>query len=140
MLNSGHGAIQIGAMLTSAAATFLLGGVWYGVLFPKVWARAYGFTAEQLQAMSARPARTFSLLFACDLALAAGLSLLAGTAGVVSALDGIRLGLLVWGGAVAPLAFATQVGSGRPVLGYVVDGGRQLAACVVAGAIIGAWR
>ena len=37
------------AVLAAAASTFVLGGLWYSVLFAKVWQRAAGVTDEQLK-------------------------------------------------------------------------------------------
>jgi hypothetical protein len=37
------------AVLAAAASTFVLGGLWYSVLFAKPWQRAAGVTDEQLK-------------------------------------------------------------------------------------------
>jgi predicted membrane protein len=48
-------------VLVAAAATFMLGGLWYGPLFGKAWQRRVGLTDEQLK--SANMARTFGVSF-----------------------------------------------------------------------------
>lgn len=48
-------------VLVAAAATFVLGGLWYGPLFGKFWQRRVGLSDEELQ--SADKARTFGLSF-----------------------------------------------------------------------------
>jgi predicted membrane protein len=48
-------------VLVAAAATFMLGGLWYGPLFGKAWQRRVGLTHEQLK--SANMARTFGVSF-----------------------------------------------------------------------------
>lgn len=48
-------------VLVAAAATFVLGGLWYGPLFGKAWQRRVGLSDEQLK--SANMARTFGVSF-----------------------------------------------------------------------------
>ena len=54
------------AILASALASFLLGGIWYSpVLFSRVWQREAGVTDEQLK--NANMAKIFGLAFVCCL-------------------------------------------------------------------------
>ena len=48
-------------VLAAAASSFLLGGLWYGPLFGKLWQRLTGLTEQQLAAGS--PAKVFGLSF-----------------------------------------------------------------------------
>ncbi len=128
------------AVLTAAAASFMIGGVWYAALFGKAWARAYGYTEEQLKAMGANPARTFSLMFVCDAVSAAVIAVIAQAAGVAGAVEGIVLGVLLWLGVAAANGLQVHLGSGRPFGGFVIDTGKQLVALAVVGLVIGVWR
>lgn len=128
------------AALAAAVASFVIGGVWYAALFGKAWARAYGYTDEQLKAMGANPARTFSIMFVCDVVSAAVIAAIAGGGGVGGAVGGAALGLMLWLGVAAANGLQVHLGSGRPFKGFVIDTGKQLVALVVMGLIIGSWR
>ncbi|MFW2350811.1 DUF1761 domain-containing protein [Qipengyuania sp.] len=43
------GEINLGAVLLGALAFFLVGAIWYGVLFGKAWQKAAGMSDDQLQ-------------------------------------------------------------------------------------------
>ena len=47
------------AVAAAAASTFILGGLWYSLLFAKPWQRAAGVTDEQLK--SGAPASSSAL-------------------------------------------------------------------------------
>ncbi len=128
------------AILVAGVASFMLGGLWYAALFGKAWMRAYAFTDDQVKAMSASPARTYTVLFLCDLVFAVGLALLVRLIGVESLADGLVLGAFLAVLIVAPLTLATQIGSARSIRGYAIDFGKHAGSLLLAGAILGAWR
>lgn len=47
--------MQILALIVATVANFLLGGVWYSLLFGKIWAREEGLTKEDLKCHSSTP-------------------------------------------------------------------------------------
>ena len=49
-------------VLAAAASSFVLGGLWYGPLFGKLWQRLTGLTAEKLTAAGGQ-AKIFTLSF-----------------------------------------------------------------------------
>jgi len=55
-------------VLAGTAAFFLVGSLWYGVIFPKVWQRAAGLTNSQLQ--TGRMPLIFALTFALEMLIA----------------------------------------------------------------------
>jgi hypothetical protein len=57
------------AVLTAAFSTFMLGGLWYGPLFGRVWMRASGMTEEKAKLGS--PVKIFGISFALQLVAAA---------------------------------------------------------------------
>lgn len=133
-------AVNWWAVLVAAGASFVLGGVWYMVLFGKAWRRVYGFSDEDLERMGAHPERTFPTLFLCDLVAAAVVAVLAAQLGIVGAPGGVALGLVLGLGVIGAGTLATATGSGRPVKGWLIDAGKHVASFIVMGAILGAWR
>lgn len=132
--------INIWAALVAGVASFIVGGLWYAVLFGKAWQKAYALTDEDIKKMGAHPERTFPALFLCEVVTAFGVALLAINIGIESAVGGIALGAVLWAGIAGALSLATHLGGERPVQGWVIDTGKQLASLIVIGAIIGGWR
>jgi len=64
------------AVLLAAASTFVIGGLWYSLLFAGPWQRAAGLSDEQLKTGSAR-------IFIGSFLLAASLAAFIGDAGLV---------------------------------------------------------
>lgn len=128
------------AVLAAAVASFVIGGLWYTVLFGRAWQRIYKFTEADLKQMGAHPERTFPTLFLCDLAAAVVVAVLAINLGLTGALPGVGLGIMLWAGVLGAGMLATTIGSGRPFRGWLIDAGKHLASLVVIGAVVAGWR
>lgn len=140
MLNIDWGAINWLAVLVATVVSFVIGGAWYAAIFAKAWQRLHGFTEEQAKALGANPARTFSILGACDALAAIALAVLAQKCGVEGIVDGVGLG--AWAAILTLGAFvvSTYAASGKPMGLAVIDGGKMGVCLLVMGAILGAWR
>ncbi len=68
--------VNIWAVIVSAIAAFMVGGIWYAAIFGKAWVRLHGFDEGQVKEMEKTQARTFGLFFVCDLVTATVVSLL----------------------------------------------------------------
>ncbi len=90
--------INFWAVLVCAVASFMVGGLWYGLIFAKTWAAVHGFSDDQLASMAKKQGRNFAMFFATDLVMATVISMLAVSLGVASAVQGTALGLLLWVG------------------------------------------
>ena len=123
------------AVLVSAVLTFVLGGLWYGPLFGKVWMRASGMTEER--ARQGNPAKIFTLSFLLQLAAATSLAMFIGT-------EGTSFG--VFAGAMTGVFFvATAFGvvylfEQRPLAHWAVNSGYHIVSFTMMGAILGAWH
>jgi len=123
------------SVIVAAVSSFMVGGLWYGPLFGRVWMQEWGFSEEQLGG------RSMPMVF--------GLSLLA------SFIASINLEMFI--GAEADLAFglfagfAAGLGWVAAFLGilylfemrslklYLINAGYCIVALTVMGAILGAW-
>lgn len=123
------------AVLAAAVSAFLLGGLWYGPLFLKPWAKASGVDP---QASPGHPAKVFGTAFACSLVAATAMAFALPT--TVSTLHGALLGA-----GIGLLFVATSFGinyafSQRPALLWLIDGGYHVAQFGLYGLILAAWR
>ena len=63
------------AILVTAVVIFVIGAIWYSVLFGRAWTAAHGYTPEQLEGMWSGMARAYGLSFLCYLVLSLVLAL-----------------------------------------------------------------
>lgn len=132
--------VNVWAVLVSAVASFMVGGLWYGVLFLKSWVTLHGITEEQGQALAKKQGRNFALFFVGDLVMATVISVLMVNLEIATAVQGALLGLVLWLGVAATLGGAKKAAEGKPLALYAIDTSHELTSLVVMGVILGAWR
>lgn len=130
------------AVLVAAAATFVLGGLWYTALFGKLWQKLNGYSAEKVKAMQkARPPQVFfGVMIGSYLILAAVLGILFHSFGVASAGTGAAVGGLIWLGPAAAIGMTSWIASDKHIGVYAIDLLYQLVFLLMMGAILGGWR
>jgi len=122
------------AVVVAAAAGFITGGFWYGVL-GNAWAQAQGKTKDDFKP-SPKP---FIIAIISQLVMAYVLSGLIGHLGDVTLTRGIISSLFVWAGfVITTLATNHAFQHAKPSL-TLIDGGHWLAVLLVMGAVIGAF-
>lgn len=122
------------AVLVAAATTFVVGGLWYSVLFAKTWQRASGVTDEQLRHGSAR---IFAGSFALALVMAVTLAAFIGA-------EGIAFGVFAGGAAgvcwVAAAFGVNYLFERRSLRLFAINAGYNVVTFTVMGAILGAMQ
>ncbi len=130
------------AVLAAGVAMFLIGGIWYGAVFAKLWQRLHGYTDEQVKAMQkARPPQIFfgTMLLAYILG-AIAMEFLVVNLDLKSAFNGAVLGAFLWLFATTAIGLTDHITRTRPFAAYVLDSSYQLVAFIVAGVTLSAWR
>ena len=130
------------AVLVAGIATFVLGGLWYGMFFKKLWQQLHGYSDEKVKEMQkSKPPPVFlGTMIVSYLVMATVLSVLMGAIGIVTVVGGVTLGLLIWLGFAAAIAMTDWISSSRRLASYGLDLAYQLAFLVMMGAILGGWR
>lgn len=127
------------AILVTAVVIFIIGALWYTVLFGKLWLAAHGYTPEQLEGMKTRMGMTYGLSFLCYLVLAAVMDLLVLRMEITEAVGGVKLGLICWLGFVATIGLTANLYSNKSFTAYLIDAAYQAVFMVVAGVILAIW-
>lgn len=122
------------AVLVAAVVTFVLGGVWYGPLFGRVWRAAEG-RAEPQPGRQKHPALVYGLSFVLMLIAAAALALFLGQDPTVPRAVGV--GLVVGAGWVATSFGVNYLFAGRRFALFAVDAGYNVVLFAAMGLIIG---
>jgi len=125
------------AIVVAAIAYFVLGGLWYGILFHKTWIALEPMTVEQAKGTGLAIAYIVSFLL--ELLIAYSLAQLCIWRNANTASRGASVGVLVWIGFVGPIALMTYMFEMRPRALYAINEFYPLAGLVLMGVILGAW-
>lgn len=127
------------AVLVAAVAYWILGAIWFGVLFGKQWMAYQGWTEEMVTKMGA-PVAPYIVSFLLNLLIAFTLAQVCAWRGAYTASRGASLGILLWIGFVGPTAYTTYMYAMRPKGLFAIDQFYPLVGFCIMGAILGAWN
>jgi hypothetical protein len=126
-----------GAIVVSVVAYWLLGALWYGVLFSQRWMALEGITMEQARSMN--PVLPYVITLALNLLIALVLAQLCLWRNANTAARGAAVGVLLWIGIVGPVVFTTYMYEMRPKELFAINEFYPLVGLCLMGAILGAW-
>ena len=126
------------AVVVAAIAYWVLGGVWYGLLFNKPWMALEHMTIEQAKSVS--PVVPYIVSFLLQLLIAYSLAQLCIWRNANTIGRGASVGVLVWIGFVGPIALMTYMFEMRPKALFAINEFYPLAGLVLMGAILGTWK
>lgn len=125
------------AVVVAAIAYWVLGGVWYGVLFNKPWMALEHVTVEQMKGVS--PVVPYIVSFLLELLIAYSLAQLCIWRNANTAGRGASVGVLMWIGFIGPITFMTYMFEMRPRTLFAINAFYPLAGLVLMGVILGGW-
>jgi Protein of unknown function (DUF1761) len=125
------------AVFVAALAYWLLGAVWFAVLFSKPWMALERITPEQASGMN--PIAPYIISFLLNLVIAFVLAQLCAWRNANTAARGTALGILIWIGFVGPITYTTYMYEMRPKQLFAINEFFALVGLCLMGAILGAW-
>ncbi len=125
------------AIVVSAVAYWMLGAVWYGVLFSQRWMALEGITMEQ--AKSVNPVLPYVITLVLNLLIAFVLAQLCLWRNANTAARGMAVGVLLWIGIVGPIVFTTYMYEMRSRELFAINEFYPLLGLCLMGGILGAW-
>jgi hypothetical protein len=129
------------AVLVTAAVGFLLGWLWYSLLFGKAWMADMKITEETMKAAAEKGmAKLFAAGFAYTLLGTFGLAALIQAHGSENWLKGAMFGLFVGGFVVGTRMLNGSLWEQRSLKLQAINLGHELALFTLQGAILGVWR
>lgn len=134
--------INFWAVLVCAIVSMVVGSIWYGPLFGKLFMREMGmdkWTPEKQAAMKKSMGMSYALQFVASLITFYVLAWFIGGVDRMTVGGGIGVALLVWVGFIVPQKFGESIWGGKRTL-FWLGIGNMLITLVATGAIIGAWR
>src|SRR5262249_49496964 len=123
------------AVIVSGIAYWLLGAVWYTVLFGKQW-----MALEGLSEQGPHPNMAFTFIgsFLLDVLMAFVLAQLCTWRSANTSARGASLGVLMWIGFVAPTIYTNYMYEMRSNTLFLINAGYVLVGFILMGAILGA--
>jgi hypothetical protein len=125
------------AVVVCALVYWMVGGLWYGLLFGPRWMALENMTVEQGKSMSS--ALPYIITFILDLLIAYALAQLCMWRNANTAGRGAAIGLLLWIGFLGPITYTTYMYEMRPKELFAINEFYPLAGLVLMGIILGAW-
>jgi surface polysaccharide O-acyltransferase-like enzyme len=125
------------AVVVSAVLYWLLGALWFGVLFGKQWMALENLTQEQAQSMNR--VLSYVITLALNLLIAFVLAQLCSWRNANTAGRGAAIGVLLWIGIYAPITYTTYMYEMRPKELYAINEFYPLVGLCMMGAILGSW-
>jgi len=125
------------AVLVCAVLYWLLGALWYDVLFAKQWMAYHAFTNEQIDNFGYWP---YVVTLALNLLIAFALAQICMWRNANTASRGAAIGILLWIGIVGPINFTTYMYEMRPKALFAINEFYPLVGLCLMGAILGAWK
>jgi hypothetical protein len=125
------------AVVVCALVYWMVGGLWYGLLFGPRWMALENMTVEQGKSMSS--ALPYIITFILDLLIACALAQLCIWRNANTAGRGAAIGLLLWIGFLGPITYTTYMYEMRPKELFAINEFYPLVGLILMGAILGAW-
>jgi hypothetical protein len=137
--------INYWAVIVAAAASFVLGGLWYGPLFGKQWMLWSGVSMDKLNdGKKGGMAKSYILMFVGSLitAYVLGHIVLFGNAYLAAAgiSAGIMAGFWVWLGFAAPITLSSVLWEMKPWKLWLLNNGYYIVSLMIMGVILSVWQ
>ena len=125
------------AVFVAAVAYWVLGAVWYGVVFGARWMVLENMSMEQAKGMN--PVLPYVVSFILNILIAYSLAQICIWRNANTVGRGASVGVLLWIGFIGPITYTTYMYEMRPKELFAINEFYPLAGMVLMGAIIGAW-
>lgn len=124
-------------VLIAAVVQWLIGALWFGVVFKKSWSKLVGGTQE-----SNRGRTIFALgcSFVASLILSFVLVAILQWAGTATFVAGASLAIICWLGFMAPPLFVQHIHERRPVNLFAINAAYWIVAMAVTGGMLAVWH
>jgi len=135
--------VNIWAVVACAVASMIIGSIWYGPLFGKMYMSAMGmdqWSAEKKAAMQKKMVWSYLGQFIASLVMFYVLgTFIVWSAPRLNVAFAMWVSFFMWLGFVVPMAFGATLWGGKKVAFWLTIG-NMLITLLVAGAIFGAWH
>ncbi len=133
MLLATNNLLAIGA---GAVVSFIIGMLWYAVLFGKAWAQAHGFSEQKMATLKKSAPIAAAVSFVGYLVTGYVLCILFQRLAITDIKSALSMTFLLWLGLPAAIGLMNALYSGRSLVVYLIDTGYQLVYLLAMAAIL----
>ncbi|TSC83031.1 MAG: hypothetical protein G01um101419_303 [Parcubacteria group bacterium Gr01-1014_19] len=124
-------------IVLSAIASMVLGTLWYGPIFGKIWIKEMKFTEEAMaEAKKKGMAKTYLVAFVGALVTAYVLSYVLGVLGADSWMAAAKVSLWIWLGFIATVKLGDVLWNGRSLKLFVLESSYYLVNLLAMSAVL----
>jgi Protein of unknown function (DUF1761) len=128
------------AVIVSTLVHFIIGGLWYGLLFGNTFIQLIGWSPEKLQQVAGQSnGKEYLIALLSSFILVYVLAHFVQYTKARSVGGGMLTGFWLWLGFVATTQLSTVIFEERNLGLYLLNVGYQLVACLVCGAVLAVW-
>jgi hypothetical protein len=131
------------AVFAAAAASMVIGFLWYGPLLGKPWVKEMGFSKEKMEKAKKESGKSYPLMFLGSLVmsyvLAHALVFASTFLGVEGAPAGLQTGFWNWLGFVAPVTLGSVLWEGKSYRLWMINNGYYLITLLAMGTVLAIW-
>lgn len=130
------------AVVVAAIGSMVLGSIWYGPLFGKVWMKLSGMgnmTPEQMAEGKKNMTKNYAWQFVSSAVMAYVMSLVVSAFGAGDFFSGVQVGFWIWLGFAAAASLGMMFWEGKPKKLWMVNNGYNLLNLCWMGALLAIW-
>ena len=131
--------VNLVAVVVAAIASVVLGALWYGPLFGKVWMKATGKTKADIDKAKGDMPKLYAITFVGALVTAYVLAVFISWAQATTIALAVIFGFLVWVGFVLTSSLGPLVWEDRNQQLFLIGVGYSFVSLIIMSAIIVAW-
>lgn|SRR3989338_7047436 len=133
------------AILVATIANYVLGALWYGPLFGKIWIKEMGWNEKKLKEMQTpqmkrKIMRSYIGMFITSLIMVGVLAYILSLIGSATILQTMTVASLIWLGFLATTGLGSIFWESKSLRLYTLNAGYQLVGLLIIAAILGAWQ
>lgn len=133
-------AINYWAVLVAALANMVVGSLWYGPLFGKLWMKLAGLTKESIKSMGLTMAQAMTGGLATSLLMAYVLAHFAGRWAAMGAAGAWQLAFWIWLGFVATTQAGSFLWEAKPFKLFILNAANSLVSLFAMALILVLWK
>ena len=131
------------AVVAAAIGSMILGAIWYGPLFGKVWMKLMGWgnmSPEQIAEMKKKSGKGYFWMFIGNLVMGYVTAWVIGATGAATLSAGLMTGFWLWLGYIATVSLGGVLWEGKPVKLWKLNNAFNLLNLLMYGAIFALWQ
>ncbi|MBI3366671.1 DUF1761 domain-containing protein [Candidatus Roizmanbacteria bacterium] len=133
------------AVVGAAVVSMIIGSLWYGPLFGKLWMKEMGMGKQKMNdAMKNGMAKTYGLMFLGSLVMSFVLAHATIFAASYFKIEGVTAGLMSgfwnWLGFVAPVTLGSFLWEGKSFKLWLMNNGYYLMTLLAMGTVVSVWK